>query len=251
MAYAKLLNELIENSGLSAREIAKRCEEQGQAITPSYISILRKESNSRVPSEDMSRILARVLGANEEALVMEAYLENAPEPLVKLLRNMYRSVMEMTLKAMPVTPEQKEWLRKRVDELPLSYWVLETSNETAPQVDYSAVLNGDILHGQAEDGTPLNLQMMVNVDFPVSDDAMTPVMPQGSRVKLELKPAYKNGDIVAFKMDGSNKLHFRKLRDTSSGLRMLVAYNSAYDIMEYDAATMSIVGRAASVCTTL
>lgn len=102
MAYAKLLNELIEKSGLSTREIAKRCEEQGQPITPSYISILRKESNSRVPSEDMSRVLARVLGADEDTLVLEAYLENAPEPLLKVLRGMYTSVMEMTLRAMKV-----------------------------------------------------------------------------------------------------------------------------------------------------
>lgn len=252
MAYAKLLNELIEKSGLSTREIAKRCEEQGQAITPSYISILRKESNSRVPSEDMSRILARVLGANEDSLVLEAYLENAPEPLVQLLRNMYSSVMEMTLRATNVklTPEQKELFMHQLDELPLSYWVLETARGMA-KVDYSAVLDGDILHNELEDGRPLNMQMLINAEFPVMDDAMAPVMPQGSSVKLELKPSYVNGDIVAFTMTGSDKLHFRKLRDTPSGLRMLIAYNSAYEIMEYDAAAMSIVGRAASVCTTL
>lgn len=252
MAYAKLLNTLIEKSGLSTREIAKRCEEEGQAITPSYISILRKEGNGRVPSEELSRILARVLGTDEDSLVLEAYLENAPEPLLKVLRGMYTSVMEMALQAMKVdiTAEQRELIMQQLNDVPLSSWIQKTVQGMA-NIDYSAVLNGQMVQDKLEDGTPLQMQMLVNMEFPVTDSAMAPVLPQGSCVKLELKPSYENGEIVAVKMEGSDQLHFRKLRDTPSGSRMLIAYHEGCDIMEYDAATMSIVGRVTSVCTAL
>lgn len=139
---------------------------------------------------------------------------------------------------------------QQLDDMPLSFWI-QTTVQGMAKIDYSAVLDGQIGQDKLEDGTPLQMQMLVNMEFPVTDDAMAPVLPEGSSAKLELKPSYENGEIVAVKIEGSNRLHFRKLMDMPSGARMLIAYNEAYDIMEYDATTMSIVGRVASVCTTL
>jgi len=82
MAYTALLNKLIENSGLTVKEIAERCTESGTKITAAYISTLRNSTDNRAPSSEVSKALAKVCGAkNENVLVIEAYLDTAPAEL--------------------------------------------------------------------------------------------------------------------------------------------------------------------------
>ena len=73
MPYTQLLNQLIDQSGLTAKEIAERCKQHGQEITASYVSILRKEANERIPSFEVSQALEAVLDAPKDLLVLEGY----------------------------------------------------------------------------------------------------------------------------------------------------------------------------------
>ncbi|MDO4552767.1 MAG: S24 family peptidase [Bacillota bacterium] len=78
MTYAEMLQKIIGESQLSLRQIARRCESQNLAITPSYISQL-KNGKLPPPSEEVSLVLAKVCGVKEPAyLVFQGYMEKAP-----------------------------------------------------------------------------------------------------------------------------------------------------------------------------
>ena len=84
MSYAKLLSQYINNSNLSLRKIAELCNEKGFSIDHSYISKL-KNAKMPPPSEELSRVLAEVLSAESDELVIEGYKEKAPDEIRNLL----------------------------------------------------------------------------------------------------------------------------------------------------------------------
>ena len=65
MPYAKLLNQLIEESGMTAKDVAQKCADHGVSITPSYLSMLRNGAGKRMPSDEVSRAIAKALGKDE------------------------------------------------------------------------------------------------------------------------------------------------------------------------------------------
>ena len=78
MTYAEMLEDMINASELSLRQISKRCEDLNLKITPSYISQL-KNGKLPPPSEEVSLILAKVCGSDKQAhLVFQGYMEKAP-----------------------------------------------------------------------------------------------------------------------------------------------------------------------------
>lgn len=94
MTYTKLLNKLIDDSGLSNKEILEQCESYGMKITPNYLSVL-KNNESKVASDELSRVLAKICGAeNEELLVVQAYLDKAPQIIVDCLSLIFETGKE-------------------------------------------------------------------------------------------------------------------------------------------------------------
>ena len=75
--YKDLLSCYIRKSGLSLRQIARRCRDRGQHIDSSYISKLQN-GHLPPPSEDVSRVLADVLGGNSDVFVYLGYIAKAP-----------------------------------------------------------------------------------------------------------------------------------------------------------------------------
>ena len=89
MPYTKLLNDLIEKSGLSIKEIAERCSENKQDVTAAYISQLRNAENKRIPSDEMSRALAIACNAKyENVLVIESYFDKAPIEMQSIINGL-------------------------------------------------------------------------------------------------------------------------------------------------------------------
>lgn len=84
MKYHQLLKQYIENSGLSHREISRRCKEKGTPISQAYISQLAKGD---VPpaSDEVNRMLAVVTGGDPDALIIAGYREKAPERIREML----------------------------------------------------------------------------------------------------------------------------------------------------------------------
>jgi transcriptional regulator with XRE-family HTH domain len=246
MSYSKLLNTLIEKSGMTAKEIAEKCAEHGQKITASYISILRKEENKRVPSDDISRALAKVFGIDENILLLEAFLDNAPPLLKKALRNFYYATAEIAVNMFggEIPQNLREDFKKLIDEAPLSEIVIELAENTNLSFNNNVLIENEVI-----DGTTLNMQFHANPEFDVLDNSMEQKLPKGSRVKIKMQNEYKSGDIVAFKEKGSEKLQYRKLCITKKGEQLLVAFHPDYEILEFDSEKMVILGRVVEVIT--
>jgi len=78
MNYGQLLDKAISESGLSLREIEKRCKDLGINITPSYISQL-KNGKLPPPRPEITAALVDVLHARDESqLIFQGYFDKAP-----------------------------------------------------------------------------------------------------------------------------------------------------------------------------
>ena len=251
MPYTRLLNQLIDDSGLTAKEIAERCTEQGQAITASYVSILRKEANERTPSVEVSQALEKVLKAPEDILVLEAYLDNAPEVLMQVLRTALQRILEFTFRAidgaMPIGEVEKEAMEAQIEQMPLSHLVFSLRE----QLTQSFFEQNILASSEMIDETQLNVSMQANVDFDIPDSAMQPLLPEGSKAKLKFQMEFQSGEVVAVISLADKNMIFRKLYDTKDGKRMLMPLNPAFDVMEFDSASMLIFGRVEAVVTQL
>jgi len=250
MPYTQLLNQLIDKSGLAVKEIAERCSAQGQEITASYISILRKEANERIPSAEVSRALEAVLGAQSGELVLEGYLDGAPKELLQVIEIMRGPVIEFTFRAidaaLPIGKTEREFIAEQMRKMPLAQFILAMNKQQA-QIFERNILTSSERIGE----TQLNVSMQANVDFDITDNAMQPLLPEGSKAKLKFQTEFQSGEIVAVILNDDKSMIFRKLYDTKDGKRMLMPLNPAYDVVEFEPGLMIIFGRVEAVVTAL
>ena len=85
MNYKEQLNRLISESGLTIKDIVKRCEEFGEKVTTNYISVL-KNQDGKIPSDNLSIALAKACNSQyEEILLVQGFLDRAPTFIIKPL----------------------------------------------------------------------------------------------------------------------------------------------------------------------
>lgn len=83
MSYQELLSKYIQDSGLSLRKIASECKKLGVSVTASYISRLQA-GKMPPPSEEISKAIADVCQQDSQKLIMQGYIDKAPEPVQKM-----------------------------------------------------------------------------------------------------------------------------------------------------------------------
>lgn len=87
LKYSDLLNQYIEQSGLTLGEIAKKVNAQGVKIERSYISMLKNNKTKNPASEEVNRALAEATGGDPDRLVFASYIDKAPDSMKKTLEN--------------------------------------------------------------------------------------------------------------------------------------------------------------------
>ena len=96
MNYRELLNKLMKESGLSNKEIVAKCAELGEKITPNYLSVI-KNNDDKIPSDNLSLALAKACNSpHENILLIQGYLDRAPEVIINFLENMKKSALSST-----------------------------------------------------------------------------------------------------------------------------------------------------------
>jgi transcriptional regulator with XRE-family HTH domain len=85
MSYKDLLAQYTKESGLTLRQIANECEKMGVMIDPSTISRIQT-GRMPPPSEEISKAIAIICKQDPQKLIMEGYIDKAPEPIQKLLQ---------------------------------------------------------------------------------------------------------------------------------------------------------------------
>lgn len=85
MNYTEMLNQLIDKSGKMLKEIAEECQRDGVSLTNTYLSSL-KTTPGKIASDEISRAIAKACNAKyTEVLVVQAYLDKAPEIILEYL----------------------------------------------------------------------------------------------------------------------------------------------------------------------
>lgn len=241
MPYAKLLNNLIEESGITAKDVAQKCADCGVSITPSYLSMLRNGAGKRMPSDEVSRAIAKALGKDENLLVVERALDEAPEPITKALQYILRisTAAVFGLTGNDLTPEMQALMDEQIRKMPLSESVLQLAQQTnLPQFDkdtFGATM-------QTADGST-TMNVTAAPEFVIDTDAMQPIIGKGDRVRLQAEQQYKAGDIVAFHRDG---MECRRLEIVENH-GVLVSFERGFESLTYDPKKQQILGRVISV----
>lgn len=199
MPYAQLLNTIIENSNLTVKEIAEKCKEFDVDITPAYISTLRNAKTNRTPSDKVSRAITMACNyANKDALIIEAYLDNAPEPIKKFFSIMKQSIAPLTLGAFDnkLTSQQKREFNAVIDEMSMADFIAEFSTQ---KIDYekSKGLDMKII---SDDEIKITNEIKQALGFDVADNGMSPLINKGDKVQVSLikTEEIKTGDIICY-----------------------------------------------------
>lgn len=255
MAYTALLNKLIEDSGLTVKEIAERCTENGTKITAAYISTLRNATDNRAPSDDVSRALAKVCGAkNENVLVIEAYLDNAPEEFIGIL-NMFRDIIYTSFIGMfenKFNTQEANAIRDQIAKLPMSEFLIEMQSEVVKQSIQKQQGTMNIKCIEQNKDIRITQVMKEAFGFPVTDNGMFPIIAKDNKVTVEVKEIreYQNGDIICYFNKGEKtKIVARKVifAEKSRKEIMLVPVNAEYATTTVKTEDIVILGKVKQV----
>lgn len=210
MAYTTLLNSIIEDSGLTVKEIAERCKQYDVDITPAYISTLRNDKNNRAPSDKVSRAIAKACEYKDtEALVIEAYLDNAPDVIQKFFDVMKKSVVPAMLGMFEnkFTTQQIKEVEALMAQMPMAQFIAEFANHEIKTEKMQGAFNTKII---SNDDIKITQEIKQTLGLPVCDDGMKPQICKGNLIQFEMKEFkdLKTGDVVCYTKPESKKNFF-------------------------------------------
>lgn len=238
MNYTKLLNQLIDASGLQLKEIAEKCVSLGENVSASYISVL-KNTEGRTASDNISRAIAVACGAaHEDILVTQAYLDDAPSQILTLLSSMKDTALASSLFVIKNSFGEDAYrtFEHELSLMSLAQFVCEANQYSFP-VDF----------------TNHSTMPNVNISFDginsitVSDDSMEPILAEGSRVTLESDVVLKSGDLVYYKNAKTDEKRIRLYIETELGVWAFVPFCKNYPPETLSKDQFIILGRVKDV----
>lgn len=233
MSYAAVLNKLIYKSKLQVKEIAERCVELGTQITPSYISTLRNENNTRIPAVAISETLETVLCAPKHALVVEAYLQNAPKEVTEALEYFKSSVTQMSIQFFEgANTEILETAKAALDSMTLSELLLQLNDSANYTFDINSLKNFN------------DIAKTSTSEFKLKDNSMEPLINKDSTVFFVVSEEHSDGDILL--INHNEKTIIRKVVDEKNGY-LLIPINRKYPTERVSKDSIMIIGRVTEV----
>lgn len=182
MNYSQLLDKAIVESGLSLRQIEKRCKDMGLSITPSYISQL-KNGKLPPPRPEVTEVLVKVLQARDETqLIFQSYFDKAPEIIKEY---------------MAASSQLNQVMLDRLCEVKGNDEFTKAAKEFLSELD----ILSDV------DLTPSGVIKKASPDLlvlPINSDDMEPILPRYSTLSISpTNPSLlKSKDMIALKKGG-------------------------------------------------
>lgn len=259
MPYTKLLNDIIDKSGLSVKEIAEKCTQNGVKVTSSYISTLKNDTNNRAPSDEISRAIVKACNYPDEGiLVLENYIDNAPPEFEGILEFL-RSTAVMTMISVfenKVDEKQFKMFIKAINDMPISSLLMQFSkadNESIEKIfgmfNVTSTINDEL------NNISVRTELKEAQGFPVLDNSMFPIIQSGNKVIIELKNTKDlcDGDIIAFSTNKENNIIYRKVVFIDNEHTKLVTFpiNKEYDTVTYSSDDIMILGKVKQVIADL
>jgi len=247
MAYARLLEKIINNTEYSNVDIANKCKELGVNVDRTYINKLLN-NKSKPPKEEISRAIAKVCGADERLLVLEGYIDKAPTEIVNVLKQIkfLTSVAALNIFDNYFSKNSElflEQLKLQLDNEPLSDFLITILDSNSTNINFE-----DLGLQFSEKNDNYNINLTAPVEITVTDNSMFPIVPQNAHINLQLKEAYNNGEIIALKLKGKEDLIVRYIFYTDNNI-MLTALNQDFTPIICKKEDILIMGKVTKVIT--
>lgn len=246
MAYAKLLEKIINKTNYTNVELSNKCKELGINVDRTYINKLLN-NKSKPPKEEISRAIAKVCGADERLLVLEGYIEKAPKEIVDVLKQIKYLTTIASLNIFTNNFSENndflEQLRIELDNEPLSEFIISIIDKNATDINF-----GDIGLEFSEKNENYNITLTAPVEIKVNDNSMFPIVPENSYINLTLKDKYNNGEIIALKFKGQEELLIRYIFYNGNDI-LLTALDQNYTPITCKQDDILIMGKVTKVIT--
>lgn len=251
MPYNKLLTKVIAESGYSISYIVEKCREKGKNIDKSYLSKLQ---NGRVPApaEETSRIIANVCNVDERILVIEGYIDKAPKEIKEAFLSIKISTYVAALNIFENNFDTN-FLKEFEEELskePLSEFIISLIDNKNTNIANIKNIISDNFNIEKKDEENYNVTLTEPIALSISDNAMYPIIPENSKVTLLIQSKYENGDILALKIKGEEKLLARYVLFDNDNL-ILTTLNREYKKINIKKENVIVLGKIKQVITNI
>lgn len=266
MTYRKILSKIVQNSGMTLKEISEKCMEFGVKINPSYISKLQSESQAPA-SDEINIALSKVCGLDPDILIFEAYKEKAPQVVKNFLelvlyemRKAEDIISRDIISNMELNDEDKRsyseertfssdlFLIKKYLENPnffqMMYSVIgliHNKHIVDPEESSKINLLLEIFDKKGYDDKKIDEQLMpIRNRHIITDDSMEPRIPKGSLVHYVSPEYISHGDIVICASDNGTVI--RRYLELGE-IVLLVSDNLSYRPIKFDPHDYSLLGK--------
>ena len=246
MPYGKLLKKMLVESNYTASEIVEECKKRDLKIDKSYVSKLQNDK-CNCPNEKISKEIAKICNKDERLLVLEGYIDNAPQEIRELLYSIRLLFTNITSNVLNFVPDKTivNEFERLIKEEPISEFILNFIDNKDSLVNIDKNIFQTV---QTDNGIDLTLTQPPAIS--VSDNAMAPLITEKSKVCLSIQTSYENGDIVAVKTSDRDNIIIRQayLKDNEITLTSL---NKGYFSLTYNLSNVVIIGKVTSIINEL
>lgn len=245
MPFGRLLKKVVAESGKTTAEIIEECRNSGKKIDKSRFSkILNNKENASV---ELARELARICNYDENILVLECYIDQAPQEILDVLIAIKELAYMSTLNLLKGSIEDEiiEEVKKTVTEEPLSDFIMEILDSrdyilSSSENDFDTDLN-------LEDN---NMKLSINNSpyITVKDNSMFPLIQENMKILFRMEEKYNINDILFVKIKKTEETKIRYV--VSDGKRVqLIPINKNYSVEVYKNSEILILGRVNKIIT--
>lgn len=249
--YSKLLTKIIAESGYTAKEIVEKCNELGNGIDTTRLSKLQSGKLS-APSSKVSRDLAHVCNVDERLLVLEGYIEKAPQEIIDAFMSIKMSIVAVSLNIFKnnfsnVTTKDLKLIREELEKEPLADFIISLIDDGVENIS----VNKNAIDLQAiekDENKNITMTLSQPTTLPVKDNGMYPTIPGGSKVYLEIQEKYNTGDILAIKAKDIENPIIRQVV-FSNNVVILMPIKKDFKTLIYKKDDLIFLGRVTEVLT--
>ncbi len=243
--YSILLNNIIAGSGLTAKEIVEKCNELGNGIDTTRLSKLQN-SKLPAPSEKVSRDIAKVCNVDDRQLVLEGYLEKAPNEIVEAFLSIKYMTTLSALQTFENTFDKKilEDLEREMEKQPLSEFIISLIDNKATDI----TIDDEKIEINIEED---NFNFILNnpTSLKVKDNAMYPTIPENAKITLKIQENYSDGDILAINVKNKNDFIVRYALFKNDSILLTSLNPKDFEKLEYKTKDITILGKVIQVTT--
>lgn len=243
--YSKLLTKIIAESGLTAKEVVEKCNALGNGIDTTRLSKLQN-GKLPAPSEKVSRDIAKVCNTDDRELVIEGYLEKAPEEITQALMSIKYMSTVSALNVFDNAFDKKilEYLQEELEKEPLAQFIISLIDNKATDINID---NKSIEFSVDRD----NFNMILNnpSSLKVKDNSMYPTIPLNAEITIKMQDKYNDGDILAIKINNKEDFIVRYVLFKNDTILLTSLNPKEFETLEYKRKEITILGKVIKVIT--